>query len=190
MNKHLSALLAIAALASPAAYADETPTSYAGVALAVGGRATGIARTGQSISENAGVGARLYGGLNFNENVALEAGYGHFGSITLKNTGPGTSGDARIETSVLYVAGKGTYVIDERFALFGKLGVARTRFALSGFGTPDVTMTRPMFGVGAQYNMTPRLALTFEVNRYGKTQTAPNRRFNLNKVDAGLTFSF
>ncbi len=190
MHKLLSALLAFAALASPVAQAEDTPTSYAGLALAGGDRATAITRTGESSTDNSSIGARLYGGLNFNEHFALEAGYGHFGSHTLKNTGPGTSGDARIETSMFYVAGKGSYAIGDRFALFGKLGVARTRFALSGFGTPDVTMTRPMLGVGAEYTIAPQLALTLELNRYGQTQPAPNRRFSLNKLEAGLRFSF
>ncbi|PWF44394.1 outer membrane beta-barrel protein [Massilia glaciei] len=189
MKNHFYALLA-AALISPIAHADDTAQTYAGFTLGSTDRANGTSRTGEKISERGRIGAKIFGGYNLNRNFALEAGYGNFGSITLKNTGPGASGDSRIDTSMFYAAGKGTYAINDRFNLYGKVGVAHTRFALTGFGEPDVKMTRPLIGFGGEYNISQQVALTLGYERYGRTKPAPNRMFNLNKIEAGLKFSF
>ncbi|MES3021977.1 MAG: outer membrane beta-barrel protein [Pseudomonadota bacterium] len=189
MKNHLYALLA-AALISPLAHADDAAQTYAGFTLSGKDRANAVSRTGEMVTERGRYGVKIFGGYNINRNFALEAGYGNFGSITLKNTGAGASGDARIDTSTFYAAGKGTYAINDRFNLYGKLGVARTTFALTGFGDPDVKMTRPLVGFGAEYNISQQVALTLGYEHYGRVQAAPKRSFGINKLEAGLKFSF
>jgi OOP family OmpA-OmpF porin len=189
MNKLLLALL-VAAMTSTAAQAEELDKYYAGVTLSSSGKSTGISRTGERVSDSGGVGTKIFGGVNLNKHVALEAGYANYGSHTLRNTGAGTSGDAQIDTSMMYLAAKGTVAINERFALFGKSGLAHTRFALTGMGEPDVRMSRLMLGVGAQVSITKQVALTLEFEHYGKAEPAPNRLYSLNKFEAGLKYSF
>ena len=172
------------------AQADDTSKNYAGLSLTTAGNATARSRTGELVSDRSRLGAKIYGGIQFNRNFALEAGYGSFGSHTLKNTGSGPSGDARLGSDMLYGAAKGSYLLGERFSLFGKLGVARTRAQFSGFDEPDFTMTRAMVGVGVEYKISSSLALGLEFDNYGSAQTASNRQFNLRKVEAGLTLRF
>lgn len=190
MNKLLSVLLAVAAITSSAARAEDAAKYYGGLTLTTPGKATALSRTGERVSDTSRVGAKIYGGINVNQHFALEAGYGNFGSNTLKNTGAGTSGDARTAADMMYLAAKGTYPIGERFALFGKAGIAHTRIALSGFGEPDAKMTHTMLGLGGEYKITPKVALTLELNRYGAMRTTTNKKFEFNKLEAGLKWSF
>ncbi len=189
MNKFFVALLAAGTLA-PLACAEELNPTYAGLTLSRSGEARGISRTGERVSDDGRVGFKAFAGYNFNSTFAMEAGYGDYGRYVLKNTGPGTSGDASIDVAMLYLAAKGTHMFTERFGVFGKLGVAHTRFDQHGLGTGDVTMTRPMFGLGLQYNLSQQLALTLEIDRYGRKDTGPKTRYDLNKLEAGIKFSF
>jgi len=189
MNKLFAALLA-ASTATPFAYADEPNPYYAGLTLSNSGQAKGISRTGEKVFDNGRVGVKAFAGYSLSPNFAIEAGYGDYGRYVLKNTGPGTSGDATIDVRMLYLAGKGTHMFTERFGVFGKLGVAHSRFDQFGIGTGDVTMTRAMWGVGLQYNITKQVALTLEVDKYGKKSMGPTRHYDLNKLEAGLKFSF
>lgn len=190
MNKLLSALLAVAAMTSPAAHAADAEKYYAGLALTTPGKATARSRTGELVTDKSSVGAKIYAGININDQFALEAGYGNFDKNTFKNTGAGTSGDAQVEADTVYMAAKGSYLVNDRLALFGKAGVAHTRISLDGFGDPDVSMTRPMLGLGVQYKITPTLALTLDLANYGSMKTGSNKHFNLNKLEAGLKVSF
>lgn len=183
-------LFAIAATTSSLAHAQASTETYGGVTLSTSGKATARSRTGELVSDGGRVGVKLYGGWNLNEHLALEAGYANYGTYTLKNTGPGASGDAHIRAAMFYVAAKGTYMFNERIGVFGKLGVAHARFKHDGLGEPDVKMTRPMIGIGAQYMLTQKVALTLEVNKYGKKETGPGKGYNLNKLEAGVKFNF
>ena len=172
MKKIFTAVLAVAAMTTPLAHAEEQGKTYAGVAITSPSKARMLSRTGQEGVDSSRVGAKIYGGINLTEHVALEAGYASFGSHTLNNAGPGASGDTRLASNMVYVAVKGSTMVGERVALFGKTGMAHTRISASGTGAQDVSMTRVMVGLGAQYRITPTLAATLELNRYGGLRTA------------------
>lgn len=188
--KKLFACLIAAAIITPCAQAQETSPYYAGLTVSKSGQTRAFDRTGTLVSADGRVGVKAFAGYNFTPSLALEAGYADYGSHVLKNTGPGISGDATVDTSLFYLAGKGTYMFGERFGAFAKLGVAHTRFDQDGLGAPDVTMTRPMFGVGLQYKISEQVALTLEVDSYGTKRIAPNKYYSMRKLEAGLKFSF
>lgn len=189
MKKSIAALLLTTTLA-PLAHAQQAHPYYAGLSLTSHGRASGISRTGERVWDDGRNGIKAYAGFNLNPVLAFEAGYADYGDYVLKNTGPGTSGDATLDARMFYLAAKGTHMFTERFGVFGKLGVAYARFGQHGLDRPDVTMTRPMFGAGLQYDITKHVALTLELNHYGKKELSPSRRFVLNKLEAGVKFSF
>ena len=120
----------------------------------------------------------------------MEAGYASLGSHTLSNAGPGTAGNTRLAANLGYVAVKGSVMVGERVALFGKTGMAHTRVSASGSGAQDVSMTRAMLGFGAQYQVTPDIALTLELARYGAMRTTSGTSLRVNKMEAGLKYSF
>ena len=190
MNKIFTAVLAVAAMTSPLAYAEEQGKTYAGVAITSPSQARMVSRTGQEVVDSSRVGAKIYGGINFTEHVSLEAGVASFGSHTLKNAGPGAGGDTRLASDMVYVAVKGSTMIGERVALFGKTGMAHTRVSASGTAVQDMSITRVMVGLGAQYRITPTLAATLEIGRYGGLRTMSGTALKLNKMEAGLKLSF
>ena len=189
MNKLVAALLAASTLA-PLAYAEQPSPYYAGLTLTKSGQANGISRTGERVSDDGRVGVKAFAGYSLSPSFAIEAGYGDYGRYVLNNTGTGASGDASIDVRMFYLAAKGTHMFTERFGVFGKLGVAHSRFDQHGLALGDVTMTRAMYGVGLQYNITQQVALTLEVDKYGKKSVGPRTHYNLNKLEAGLKFSF
>lgn len=190
MKLFVSTLFAIAAATSPLAHAQAMTDAYGGLTLSTSGKATARSRTGEFVSDRGRVGVKLYGGWNLNEHVALEAGYGNYGTYTLKNTGPGTSGDAHSRAAMVYVAARGSYMFNDSIGVFGKLGVAHASFKHDGLGEPDAKMTRPMIGIGGQYLLTQKVALTLELNKYGNKDMGPGRGYRLNKLEAGVKFNF
>lgn len=173
------------------AQAIEPGQGYGGLTISNSGQARGISRTGERVSDNGRLGYKLFGGWNLNEYVAVEGGYASYGKYTLKNTGPGaTGGDATIGVNMAYVAARGTWRVTDNFSVFGKVGIAHTRSDIDNLGRPDVKMTRPMFGIGAQYALTKNLALTLEVNKYGRKDTSPTTRFDVRKLELGLKYDF
>lgn len=184
------ALLAITAGTSSFAFAEGSARNYAGIAITSPSQAKMLSRTGEEVTDSSRVGAKIYGGIHLTEHVALEAGYASLGSHTLSNAGPGTAGNTRLAANLGYVAVKGSVMVGERVALFGKTGMAHTRVSASGSGAQDVSMTRAMLGFGAQYQMTPDIALTLELARYGAMRTTSGTSLRVNKMEAGLKYSF
>lgn len=192
MNQQLAALTIaiLSALTSFSALADDNG-AYLGLTVAKPGHIHGVSRTGTVIeSDHSGFAGRLYGGYRFNRHLALEAGYGSYGTFTLHNFGPGTSGDGKVKPSSVYAGVKGIYPVNDKFELFGKLNLVHTRFDVSGIGADDVSINRIMPGIGAEYRVSPKLGLTLEVTRYGNATIPRNGRLNLNRIEAGVNLRF
>jgi OmpA-OmpF porin, OOP family len=177
----LLAVLCSAAIAS-SAFA-QTPQrdfravtgAYVGGAFgAFGARATGVAlKDGPSNTSKNGTGGKLFTGLQFTENFAVELGA--MRSSTLKrsfvvnNTNVAQSG----HVNAFYLAGTGRLPIGEHFAATARLGVARSKF--SGTNVLPIASaitgnkTGILFGVGAEYRFTPKIAATLDYDYLPKT---------------------
>jgi OOP family OmpA-OmpF porin len=69
----------------------------------------------------------------------------------------------------VYVAGKASMPINDQFSAFGKLGVENSHRSYSttaGMGGSN-SDTGVYAGVGVQYNLNQKVALTAEYERYG-----------------------
>ncbi|HAT30365.1 MAG TPA: hypothetical protein DCW29_05780 [Janthinobacterium sp.] len=179
----LGAVCAIPAVASAEDY-------YVGLSTAMQGTVYADFGADKHVENQSQSGAvKLYGGYNFNDRLALEAGYGNFGTYTVHN--PANQQDKvelRVDTS--YAALKGTLPLSPSFALFGKLGVARNGFDSSrGDDRSKGHSTSLMGGVGAEYHITERLAGVLEIVDYGKSK---GRNVDLQRttVELGLRYAF
>ena len=120
-------------------------------------------------------GYKIYGGYRFGRHFALEGGYTDFGSFSFRRvvTAPiaGTA-TAEVQSSGMHFDVVGIVPLGQRFELFGKLGVIRTvtttRTATTGpvllFGSGeerDINFS-PRIGAGAEFRLTPKLALRLE----------------------------
>ncbi len=148
---------------------------------------------GERISQkNDVVAFKGYAGYALNPHFAIEGGYaGTTGKLRFDGARFGAADDPRADMSAYYVALRGKVAVGASVDLFAKLGVARNRFELTGAGERDfdVTATKPMVGVGAAWRVTDRVALTAELEHYGRVREG-SRRFVQNRAQIGVQFGF
>ena len=132
-------------------------------------------------NENEGSVFKLYGGYQITENFGAEMGYLRTGDIER------TAGIAK--TRAFYSAGTARWQFSERFAVSGLLGVAYGKVlddTAIGAANLDDENVSAMVGFGAQYRLSPRTELTFNLEHLGK-QT---ERVSTDVVTAGLVMRF
>lgn len=178
------------ALGAHVAHAQER--GYAGLAL--GTSKFGVVNSaGQRIEHhNDVVALKGYAGYALSEHFAIEGGYtGTTKSPRFDRARFGTAADPKAHASALYAAVRGKVAVSGSVDLFAKLGVAANHFELAGAGAQDVDIVgiRPMAGVGAAWRLTDKVALTAEVEHYGRVRDG-NRRFMQNRAYAGVRFGF
>jgi len=139
-------------------------------------------------------------GYQFNPNFALEGGYVNLGKVDYRAayTQGGATGDYKVDG--WNVAGLGIVPLDDRFSLFGKLGVinARTSADLNGSGLGGVgngnfgdTRWRPDYGIGGMYNLTRNTGLRLEYERFdGVGDAATTGDANVDLISLGVSHKF
>jgi OOP family OmpA-OmpF porin len=162
MKKLIFALIASTA-AMTAAQAQNTtpPRSYIGV---------GIATANQAGGDDYKANAKVFGGYEVNQNWAAEAGYTKFRSADVSVRENGVSVPGSADGYGIYVAGKYTMPINEKFAAYGKLGVSNSKRAVSTATGNNYSKydTGAYGGLGVQYNLNQNVAFNAEYERYGK----------------------
>ena len=203
-------LVALAIIASPFALADDVGW-YVGSNLGQS-RATiddaritsnliGAGFNGVSITDDdRSNGYKIFGGYQFNKNIALEGGYFNLGSFgyTASTALPVGTLNGRIKLRGLNLDVVGTLPITERFSAFGRIGAnyAQARDSFSGTGAIHVLNPNPSkrdtnlkLGLGLQYNATESLVVRAEVERY-RIDDAINNKGDVDVVTVGLLYRF
>jgi OOP family OmpA-OmpF porin len=183
MMKKMIFALSVSAAAMTAAQAQTTvaPRPYIGVGVAVADQAGG--------DEGYKANAKVFGGVELNQNWAAEAGYTDFrksdmyvgeGSSIVKGSAKGYG---------LYLAGKYTMPINDQFSAYGKLGVSNSRRNVSTVTGTSYSKydTGAYAAVGVQYNLNQNVALVGEYERYGKDKAFGTKA---DVWTAGLKYSF
>ena len=153
MKQLILALATIAAASAVGAVQAQTidntaPHAYVGI---------GAATTKDQDTDDYRVSPKVFGGYQATPNVGVEAGY-----TKLHN-------EAGYASNGSYIAGTYTVPLGERFSAVGKLGVEhseRTDYARRTDRDNGVYA-----GVGLQYALNPRLAVTADYERYGKDKS-------------------
>ncbi len=124
---------------------------------------------------------KLRGGYDFSDTWGVEAGvYGvpHVDAVDARLTPLG-----KASGRTMYLAGKATMPITDKFALVTKLGIAHTRLKFDDAGLPAAgafgsSSTAGLYAaIGLKYALTDKTSLTFELERNGR-----NSRHVLNGV--------
>jgi OOP family OmpA-OmpF porin len=202
-------LLALAVVISPFAVAEEVGW-YGGLSVGearakiddprITSGLLGSGLTASTIEDrNRDTGYKLFGGYQFNRNFSLEGGYfdlGKFG-FTATTVPPGTlRGDLQLKGINLDAVGR--LPLTEKFSAFGRVGVtyAEARDTFSGTGavtvldpSPNKLDTNYKYGVGLQYDISPKLAIRLEGERY-RINDAVGNRGDIDLVSVGLIFRF
>jgi OOP family OmpA-OmpF porin len=152
-KKNIKTLIALSFTAAcvTVAHAEEF---YAGGSLSAPNYNDQVNHFGEAESGH-GPGAKLFGGLQFNPNVAVEAGWMNLGRT--QNTG----GSATIYGG--YVDAVGTLPVAPQWSLLGRAGVAEARLTSSDGDTSSAALKA---GVGVQYDLTPKVAVRVEYEHY------------------------
>lgn len=123
-------------------------------------------------SDEHGQAAKVFGGYRLDENLGVEAGYAALGSFSENVTVRGTTVQQEGKARSIFGAATGRLPLGESFALHGRLGVSFGRVSganvLPSSDNPLGRKTSVLFGAGAEYRPRPNVALTLNVDGYGK----------------------
>ncbi len=149
--------------------------------------------------DDSDLGYKLFGGLKVNKNFAIEAGYfnlGEFG-FTATTTPAGTL-TGNIKLSGFNVDGVGIMPLSEKLSAFGRIGLqyAKAEDSFSGTGAVVVADSSPSksaanykVGLGAQYDLTERVGMRAEWERY-RIDDAVDNRGDVDMLSLGVVVNF
>jgi OOP family OmpA-OmpF porin len=202
-------LLALAALASPVALAQESGW-YGGANVGRSaatiddprinaGLLSGGFTSSSIVDDDRSTGYKIFGGYQLNKNFAVEGGYfdlGKFGYTA--TTVPAGTLNGNIKLRGLNLDLVGIVPFTEKFSAFGRVGLnyAQARDSFSGTGAVHVTNPNPRknatnykFGAGLQYAFTDALAMRVEAERY-RINDAVGNKGDIDLVSVGLIYRF
>jgi OmpA-OmpF porin, OOP family len=186
------AALSVHAQAHAQASATKDVTGpYIGAALgaAFGDREIDDSSSGND--EHIGRGAKLYVGYQLTENFGAQLGYVRLRELN-RNTGSGASLNVQTATGhSTYVAGTGRLPLGQSFALTGKVGISFGKVTDASPATPATSSllgskTSLLIGTGAEYVINHHLALSVELESYGKI----SQQVKGNTLTVGTRFTF
>jgi opacity protein-like surface antigen len=115
--------------------------------------------------------AKIFGGVNLSPMWAVEAGYTDIRKADHTFSVAGVPGTATTDGKRSYVAAKATMPMNDKFGLYGKLGVGYSKVNVSSatpFATGSDSKTEAYAALGGEYNINEKVALSLEYERYGK----------------------
>lgn len=201
--------VALAMIASPFAVADDSGW-YGGINVGRSKVKIDDARISSSLlgagfattsiaDDNRDNGYKIFGGYQFNRNIALEAGFfdlGNFG-FTATTLPAGTlTGDIKLRGLNLDLVG--TLPLTEKFSAFGRVGMiyAEAKDSFSGTGLINVRNPNPSkretnykYGLGLQYALSESVAIRAEAERY-RVNDAVGNKGDIDLVSVGLIYRF
>jgi OOP family OmpA-OmpF porin len=185
--KKLIFVLIAAATAMGSAQA-QTGRAYVGVGAASVDHTTSLPGTTSGTSEGWKTSGKVFGGYDFNNTWGVEAGYTDFRKSDYSYKLGAQTVNGQSEGHSTYLAGKVTAPINDQISLFGKLGVADNKVSLKNdpFFKGD-SKTELYAGVGGQYNLNQKVALTLEYERYGKSKDVGPKP---DVITAGVKYAF
>ena len=208
-RKRLPALLALAFIISPLAMADDAMW-YVGANVGQSRAKIDDPRISASLlgsgfasttiaDDDSSTGFKLFGGYQFNRNVALEGGYFDLGKFGFKaTTVPTGTLDGRIRLRGVNLDLVGRLPVTDKFSVFGRVGVnyADARDNFTGTGAVRVLDANPRkhdanikFGAGLQYDFTEALGMRAEVERY-RINDAVGNKGDVDLFSVGLVYRF
>ena len=149
---------------------------------------------GQSSSDSR-TGEKIYGGVELDKTFGVEAGYVNFGNTNKSFSDGVNTSSYGVKSSAVYLAGTATAPINDRFSVFGKLGVTANRSKINstfnGVSSNNTrTHTDALIGVGASYAITKELAAVVEYENFGKLARGNGTDIKGDLVSVGMRYHF
>lgn len=203
-----SVLVASLGIATQAHAANTAPGLYVGADLgtslanrhvagidgALGYQGVGIS-SGNSDKQDTTYGLTL--GYRINPYLAVEGGYVNLGSMGYQaNTASGSVvGSAKSQGFT--AAAVGILPLAHDVSVYGKLGLINARTDLRATGSAGIATSNtreysvtPLIGLGASYDITPKVSTQVEWNRYDKLGGASTSEVSYNTFSVGMRYKF
>ncbi len=159
---------------------------------------SGLAVTSIS-DDDRDIGYKVFGGLKFNRNFALEAGYFNLGKFGFTaTTSPAGTLTGNIKLSGFNLDALGILPLSDNFSAFGRIGVQYAQAKDSFAGTGAVAVANPdpskgaanyKAGLGLQYDFSDSVGLRTEWERY-RINDAVGNRGDIDVLSVGLVIMF
>jgi OOP family OmpA-OmpF porin len=138
-------------------------------------------------------GGKIFGGVQIDKTWGVEAGYVDFGKQSYNYTTGAGTGSIEGKAKSFYLAGKGTFPINQQVALTGKLGLAHNKNDVNATGLAsayngDSSRNALYASVGAEYAFTEKVSGVLEYEHFGKNDIDQGRRKGA--VNLGVKASF
>ena len=187
MKKLIFAVLA-GVTAMTAAQA-QVSSPYIGLGVASSDHDFKIGAAGTSKSDGYKASGKIFGGFDVNPMFGVEAGYTDVRRAEHSYTIGATTGTATTEGSRTYLAAKATMPVNEAFSVYGKLGAgySKTKFRSTTLGSANDSDTEVYAGLGGQYKISDKMALSLEYERYGKSKDFGAKA---DAITVGVRYSF
>lgn len=205
----LQGLASLGALLAAPALAQDTSHYYGGVSAGrsktdtdaaglTSGLLPGVAAASSSTDDKDNA-FKLFGGYQFNRNIAVEGGYFHLGknSFNAVTAPAGTlAGQSKVQGLNLDLVG--TLPLTERFSALARVGVqhAWSKSSFSGTGAAAGVVgsskrndSDAKVGLGMQYAISPAMWVRAEFERY-RLKNAVGQRNNVDVASVSLVFPF
>jgi OOP family OmpA-OmpF porin len=163
LTRYTIALLAVLP-AAVSAQTDTPRTFYAGADLGRSDAKRWCVGAGSASCDDTSTAVKIFGGYQLDETFAVEVGYANLGKF--KASFPGATDEAKV--SALEASIVATWHLAPRFSLFGRFGgyygtVKETTSFAGSFEDSKGDLT---FGVGVRYDLTPKVAVRAQWQRY------------------------
>lgn len=153
--------------------------------------------------DNTNIAFKLFGGYQFNKNLAVEAGYFNLGQFgyTATTVPPSFAGtrSGNIKLQGLNLDAVGILPLNDKFSVFGRLGLqyaqAKDTFSSTGIvpvpadPNPSKNSLNYKAGLGVQYDFTQALGMRVEAERY-RINDAIGNKGDVNMYSLGLVYRF
>jgi OOP family OmpA-OmpF porin len=125
------------------------------------------ARNVSSSVDEVDFGYKLQVGYMFNRYVGIEGGWVDLGKFRYSATTATGSGSVSISAQGFNLAVLGAWPVADRFSLIGRLGMINADVKAKGTAVnASDTSVKPNLGLGAMYQVTPRVAIRAEWERF------------------------
>jgi len=168
-----------------------------GIDSALGAQGIGVS-SGTSGTQDTTYGLSL--GYRFTPNLAAEVGYVNLGKFGYQSNVSGASNAAVVgefKSQGMTAAALGILPLPHNVSVYGKLGLIRADTELRASGSNGVDTvntshysTGSLVGLGASYDITPKVATRVEWNRYGNLGNPSTGYGSVNTYTVGLAYKF
>lgn len=167
----LAALFSGLCVASVPGYSQDAGW-YAGVILGQS-KARNTDCTGVATCDDTDTAWSIFGGYQVNANFGVQFGYADLGKVGASGTDPFLGAfSISYESTGFELSGVGTIPINERFSVYGKLGLfmwdldAKATSSVFGSGSLSEDGTDLTYAIGAKYGFTKNFAVQLQWQRY------------------------